>query len=271
MTLISGYRGLAETLIARLSQAGHRLSVLVRQESALPDLARRFPDVTPFVGDLRAPGAGKRWVEQTASRFGRVDCLVNNAAVPGPGGRLHEISLEDFAEAVQVNFLAQVETIQSCLRVMVEQREGVIINLSGGGATYPRPRFSAYATTKCALVRLTETVAREYPELRVYAISPGALATPMMETVARMDPEKAGPEILEARRRLEKGGEDPAKAAELVAWLVAERPEPLSGRLISAIWDDYRNVKLPADEAGWWTLRRVDEVCRKHLRGEERL
>lgn len=264
MTLISGSRGLAESLITTFHRSEHRISVLARRPEAAREVEARFPGVTTFVGDLAEPGTARRWVEHAARSLGGVDCLVNNAAVPGPGGRLHETSFEDFARAVQVNLLAQVEAIHAALPHLMERR-GVVINLSGGGATYPRPRFAAYATTKCALVRLTETLAGEYPELRFYAISPGALATPMMEAIARMDPRKVGPEIAEAKRRLEQGAEDPAKAARLVAWLVDERPERLNGRLVSAVWDDYRNERMPPSEVGWWTLRRVDEVCRKNL------
>ena len=91
----------------------------------------------------------------------------------------------------------------------------------------------------------------------------------MIEGILKMDPKKVGTDdYTEAVRRSKEGGEDPQKAADLAFWLATERPEGLNGRIISAIWDDYKTPVSRGPEVGWWTLRRIDEVCLKHLTSE---
>lgn len=266
VTLISGYRGLAETLIATFHRAGHRLSVLVRQKEALPGLLSKYPDHLFFTGDLSNTSTARDWVEHTLCRFGKIDLLINNAAVNGPAGKLHDIAFEEFEDAVRINLLSPIYLTQEVIKHFIHARSGVVINLSGGGAGYGRPHFGAYAISKCALVRMTECLAGEYPALRFYAISPGGLKTPMMEKIYSYGPEKIGKEHEAAKRILEGGGEDPKKAADLALWLFENRPAMLSGQLISAVWDDYKNAPEHPDKIGWWRLRRIDELCRKNLK-----
>jgi len=114
---------------------------------------------------------------------------------------------------------------------------------------------------------MTENLAEEYPHLRFYAMAPGSLKTPMIEKVVAFDKARIGKEFDEAKRRLEQGGDDPNRAADLALWLFQERPAHLSGRLISAIWDDPKKADENAlKKSALWTLRRVDEVLIKNLK-----
>ncbi|MBI4406251.1 MAG: SDR family oxidoreductase [Deltaproteobacteria bacterium] len=262
--MISGYRGLAETLIGSLIQEGYSVSVLVRNQQSVPNVSSLFPNAFLFSGDIDSLDSCSLWIEKTIRHFGQVNCLINNAAVTGPGGRLHEIHSHDFEKAIHTNFLAPVFLCQKLLPHFLSRENGTFINLSGGGATGPRPFFSAYSTAKCALVRMTENLALEYPQLRFYAISPGALKTPMMEKIAGFAKEAIGSEHAMAKKVLSEGGQDPKKTAKLVLWLLKNQPSHLSGKLISAIWDDYENEEH-ASESGFWTLRRVDEMLLRQL------
>lgn len=265
VTLISGYRGLAESLIKSFDEAGHHLSVLVRRESAAPSLQRRFPRLHTHIGDVTSQPDCDAWVAGSLERWGRIDCVINNAAIPGPGGRLDEVAWGDFEQTLRTNYLAPAYLCHRILPQFLVQGSGVIINLSGGGATQGRPYFTAYATSKCALVRLTESLALEYAQFRFYAIAPGALVTPMIESILKLDPDRIGGEYAEFTRRVEEGGDDPNRAAHLCLWLAETKPAHLNGRLIAAVWDDYKEAPTFPDKIGWWTLRRVDDECRKRL------
>jgi 3-oxoacyl-[acyl-carrier protein] reductase len=251
-------------LIDAFSAAGHRLSVLVRRGDAIPALRDRYPDALFHVGDVSLRKDADAWLGQTVRAFGRIDTLVNNAAITGPGGKLHELDFDEFEKAVRTDLLAPIYLCQKVIPSLLETK-GTVINLSGGGATGPRPYFTAYAASKCALVRVTETLALEYPELRFFAISPGILNTGMMLDVMALGAEKVGKEFEAARHCTEGGGEDPRKAADLAVWLAKHRPEKLNGKLISAIWDNYQNPPAYPSKVGWWTLRRVDEMCYKSI------
>jgi NAD(P)-dependent dehydrogenase (short-subunit alcohol dehydrogenase family) len=265
--MISGYRGLAESLISTFVKSHRPLSVLVKNEAAIPNLVDRFPEVQFVPGDVSDRLSCDAWIAKAASLGHPIGALVNNAAITGPVGKLEEIDFDFFEQTLKINLVSPVYLTQRLLPHFREAGQGVVINFSGGGATFARPNFSAYAASKCALVRLTETFSKEYPQFHFYAISPGALRTPMLEAMLKIDPEKIGGEYTDAKRRLEQGGEDPQKAADLVFWLVSAKPQYLNGKLISSIWDKYKDeesVHRP-ENLGWWTLRRVDQKLEENL------
>jgi NAD(P)-dependent dehydrogenase (short-subunit alcohol dehydrogenase family) len=266
VVLISGYRGLAETLIQRFSDENFHLSVLVRNAAVLPALQKKYPQHLFVTGDIASKEVCRAWVSHTDRFFGRIDGLINNAAVTGPGGRFHEHSFEEFEETIVVNFLMPIFLCREIIPHLLKQQCGVVINLSGGGATDPRPAFPSYGTSKTAIVRMTENLALQYPELRFYSMGPGSLMTPMIEKVTKMDPSRIGKEHTEASRRVAEGGDDPNRAADLALWLFREKPSHFSGKLLSAIWDKYKSPPVYLESTGLWTLRRVDEILLKKLR-----
>jgi 3-oxoacyl-[acyl-carrier protein] reductase len=150
---------------------------------------------------------------------------------------------------------------------MIRQRRGKIINLSGGGATSPLPNFSAYAASKAAIVRLTETLAEEVKgfSIQVNAIAPGAVNTRLVDEILAAGP-AAGEEMLaRTRRQKETGGVSPEQAAALAVFLASEESDGLSGRLISAVWDDWQNMNGRIDQimaSELYKLRRVTEDTR---------
>ena len=127
----------------------------------------------------------------------------------------------------------------------------------------PLPFFSAYAASKAALVRLTETFAEELKEARVdvNAIAPGALNTRLLDEVLAAGPQREGQDFY--RRSLQQkqeGGAPLERGAELAVFLASPRSDGLSGRLISAVWDDWaalpgQKERLMASDV--YTLRRI--------------
>jgi len=205
-----------------------------------------------------------RMVDQTIQSFGTVDILVNNAGLLGPIGPSVENQADDWARTVMVNLVGTFLCCQAVLPVMIKQRRGKIINLSGGGATGPRPNFSAYAASKAAVVRLTETLAEEVKghNIQVNAIAPGAAATRMQNEII-VAGDAAGEQALdEAQRVLETGGTPLDNPAALAVFLASDQSDGLTGKLIAAPYDDWQS--WDADHiaelmsAPWFTLRRMD-------------
>jgi 3-oxoacyl-[acyl-carrier protein] reductase len=266
ITLISGYRGLAETLIEHFSDKGHCLSVLVRNHQTLPYLIEKHPNILFVLGDIKSKADCNNWIEKTLQKWGRIDHVINNAAITGPCGKLESLNFEEIEETLQINFLSPIYLIQQLIPVFLKQQSGTVINLSGGGATAPRPHFGTYGASKCALVRFTESLALEYPMMNFYSVAPGALKTPMMEGISKTPAEKIGKEQEEAIHRMKHGGDNPQNAAELIEWLCKNKPNALSGKLISAKWDNYKTALQKNSKIPYWTLRRVDEALIKTLR-----
>ena len=111
-----------------------------------------------------------------AAQLGPLHVVVNNAGIYGPIGPTEEVALTDWTQAWQVNVTGTLLVCQQAIRAMKPRRAGKIITISGGGATNPMPRFAAYAATKAAVVRLTETLAEiaEQRDLRILLGDPVA-------------------------------------------------------------------------------------------------
>jgi len=232
-------------------------------------LREKYPSILFVEGNIKNRSDCQSWVRTTLNRFGKIDNLVNNAAITGPCGKLEELDFAEFEETIQINFLAPIFMTKELLPHFIERKSGAVVNLSGGGATAPRPHFGAYGASKCALVRFTESLSLEYPQLHFYSVAPGALKTPMMEGISKISAEKIGKEQEEAAHRMKVGGDDPAKAAQLIKWLCEQRPEALKGKLISAKWDDYLNPPNQTTTVPFWTLRRVDAALLPELKKSE--
>lgn len=179
-------------------------------------------------------------VADALAAFGRIDVLVNNAGVHGPIGPLAGNDVAGWLHAVKVNLGGVFLCCRAVLPQMMERRLGKIINLSGGGAVSARPNFTAYASSKAAVVRLTECLAEEVRpyNIQVNAMSPGGVHTYLTEEVLAAG-ERAGAEALAEAQRIVASGASPAPAAALAVFLASDASGPLSGRLISAVWDDW--------------------------------
>jgi NAD(P)-dependent dehydrogenase (short-subunit alcohol dehydrogenase family) len=140
---------------------------------------------------------------------------------------------------------------------------GKIVNLSGGGATAPLPRLSAYAASKAAVVRLTETLAEELRAFRidVNAIAPGALNTRMLQEVLEAGPVAVGEAFYnKALRQHESGGVPLEEGARLCVYLASGESDGITGKLISAQWDPWDKLHRWKDhisESDVFTLRRI--------------
>ena len=146
---------------------------------------------------------------------------------------------------------------------MARAGRGKIINLSGGGATGPRPNFSAYATTKAGLVRFSETAAEETRELgiEINCIAPGAMDTGLTVEILRSGPSGAGQKEYESALKVrERGPAALGRAADLCVFLASSASDGITGKLISAVWDPWETLpKFLSDlrETDIYTLRRI--------------
>lgn len=202
-------------------------------------------------------------VDTTLRRMGRIDILVNSAGVYGPMGKVEDVDWSEWVRTIEINILGSVLMCRAVLPSMKRQMGGKIVQLSGGGATSPMPNISAYATSKAAIVRFAETLAEEVRSfsIDVNAIAPGSLNTRMLEEVLEAGPEKVGQDFFDrARKQKQSGGAGFARGADLALFLASDQSNGITGRLISALWDDWSTwpqhlVELRSSDA--YTLRRI--------------
>lgn len=231
-----------------------------REVEALADGADRVAAVVVDVSSRRDAALVKARVFE---RFGGVDILVNNAGIYGPKGPLEESDWDEWARTVSVNLFGTALMCREFLPHFKSQRRGKIINISGGGATAPLPMLSAYAASKAAVVRLTETLAGECEAhgITVNAVAPGALNTRLVDEVVAAGPDKVGAEFYRRNCDVKKnGGTDPELGASLCVYLASSQGDAINGRLISAPWDSWKSLAERASElrkTDVYTLRRI--------------
>lgn len=249
------------------ARAGARLALVARSVADLERVAEQIRglgvQVLAVPANVGRRSDAVRAVALALEVFDQIDVLVNAAGIYGPIGPLAENDMDGWAAAIETNLLGTAYLLREVLPGMVARRKGAVINFSGGGAVNPFPRFSAYSASKAAVVRLTETVAEEVKAygVRVNAIAPGAVNTRLLDEVLAAG-NRAGKEFLaKAREQKSKGGTPPEKAAELAVFLASAASTGITGRLISAVWDDWRALAGRGEEllgTSMFTLRRID-------------
>lgn len=257
-----GGRGIGRTIALAMASEGASVAVLARtgdQVDAVADeIAQIGSQALAVRADLSRDDEVEAGITQVLAEFGGIDILVNNAGMLGPVGLTQDLDPELWTAMFQVNLFSCFRCAQLVLPGMIERNRGKIINLSGGGAVDPRPRFSAYAASKAGVVRFTETLAAEVAELNidVNAIAPGAIHTMMVDELLNasgaLEEDRS-----EAQQIIDKG-QEPDRAAALAVFLASSRSDGLSGRLISAIWDDWENLDIGAVmSSDRFTVRRL--------------
>ncbi|RJR34104.1 MAG: SDR family oxidoreductase [Deltaproteobacteria bacterium] len=271
--LTGASRGIGKALALTLAGTGAFLSLVARDEAGVrqtsQEIIRRGGRALPLTGDVSRPEAVFRLVRQAQEAMGQIDILVNVAGIQAPIGPFHENDLATWEKIFKVNFFGALHLIHTVLPQMMVRRRGKIINFSGGGATAPRPNFSAYAASKAALVRFTETLAEELKpyNIQVNAVAPGAVNTQMLDEVLAAG-EKAGAEYHQARERTRTGGTPVELVCELVKFLASQASGALTGKLISAPhdpWREWQDKVEELNETPMFTVRRLDPFTIKPL------
>jgi NAD(P)-dependent dehydrogenase (short-subunit alcohol dehydrogenase family) len=269
--ITGGNQGLGRAIAELYVRAGASVLLTARSEKLLEQTSTELSafaelpsqKVLFHVADVSKPYDCRTTVSRAVAELPNPCVLVNNAGIYGPFGPIEENDWSEWVKAIEINLFG---TVLMCREVMPHLRSsgyGKIINLSGGGATAPLPRISAYAASKAAVVRFTETLAEECRStgIDVNAIAPGALNTRLMDELLAAGPEKIGTEFHDKMTKQQKQGATPlAKGAELAVFLASNASDGITGRLLSAVWDDWANLpshRAELDTSDIYTLRRI--------------
>ena len=212
--------------------------------------------------DVSEPAHVARVVARALEFFGSIQILVNNAGIYGPLGRIEDIDWKEWVQAIEVNLLGSVLMCRAVIPHFRTNHYGKIVQLSGGGATNPLPRISAYAASKAAVVRFAETIAEELRDAHVdvNAIAPGALNTRLLDEVLEAGPAAVGESFYaRAVKQKETGGAPVGRGAELAVYLAAADSDGITGKLLSAIWDPWEELAQHLEDlkGDVYTLRRI--------------
>jgi NAD(P)-dependent dehydrogenase (short-subunit alcohol dehydrogenase family) len=228
VALITGAsRGLGRATAARLLEQGARVAVNVRTAERAEATARELgPNAYPVPGSVGDDDAIRTMVERTLERFGRIDILVNNAAL-AQSTRFEQLDAEEWREAVSVNLTAPFLLTKAVFPAMKAQGYGRIVNVSStAGRQVSTLGGVHYTASKTGLLGLTRAAAKE---LGKYGITVNAVCPGMIDT--ELTREHATDELLE---RLGRGFPVPrlgaaVEVADLICFIASEEAGYITG------------------------------------------
>lgn len=261
-----GSRGIGQAIALACAQKGMRLALCARTAQDLEEtqaLLERATGTKPLIAsvDLSDGASITDFVDRTEREAGPVHGLVCAAGILGVVGGFDEGSFDEWEQAIRVNLFGAARCVRAVLPGMKQRRAGRVILFSGGGQG-PLPRRTSYAASKGAIWRLTESLGAEVAPFGVYvnAIAPGAVNTRFLNDLIAAGPDRAGAaEYGEALKQRDAGGTSASRAADLALYLLSEKSTGLYGKVISAVWDKYREWRDLAaiSESDRYTMKRI--------------
>jgi len=182
--ITGGGTGIGAAIAKRFVEDGAKICIAGRREEYLDKVAETLPSGTVMKcpGDVSNPEDIERMVATTLAFGGRLDVLVNNAAVFATGG-VTDINLDDWRKSIEVNLTGPFLLMRASIPHMIKDGGGSIINIASLGGVRCIPGGLAYCTTKAALIMLTQQAALDYGPYRIRcnAVCPGFSKTPMTD------------------------------------------------------------------------------------------
>jgi NAD(P)-dependent dehydrogenase (short-subunit alcohol dehydrogenase family) len=266
--------GLGKEIAAAYVRAGASIVICARDpatleaaRSELAALAGSDERVIAVPTDISRKDEVTALVAAAIAALPQLDILVNCAGVYGPKGAIEDNDWGQWVDALQTNLFGAVLICRELVPHFKRRGYGKIIQLSGGGATNPMPRLSAYATSKAAVVRFAECLALELASDRidVNCIAPGALNTRMLDEILEAGPAAVGEGFYQrAVQQKESGGAGLERGAALAVFLGTAASDGITGKLISAIWDPWTELGDHREDLAGdiYTLRRITPADR---------
>jgi len=183
--------------------------------------------------DVSAAGDVREMIERAVTTYGRLDCAFNNAGIEGEMATTAECSEDNFDRTIAINLKGVWLCMKYELPQMLEQGGGAIVNCASIAGLVGFPNLPAYTASKGGIVQLTRTAALEYAQsgIRVNALCPGVIHTPMVDRITNRDPETEAQ--FTAMEPIGRMGA-PEEMAEAALWLCSDAASFVTGHPLVA-------------------------------------
>lgn len=213
--------GIGKAIATRLAKHGP-VVLAGRRPGPLEDVASGFgvegQDWLVLPTDISRGEDRTRLIDQTLATFGRIDVLVNNAAI-GTCGELGTLGEPDIEQLIDINLTAPILLTRLAIQHL-QKTSGCVVSIGSRAAIDPFPGLGTYGCTKAGLEAMSRAIRNEYPQIRAYTVHPGAVETEMLRSIVSAE-DLPGDQVLVP--------DDIAVAVE--SFVLGERPEP-SGAVV---------------------------------------
>lgn len=178
--------GIGKTIALDFLKSGARVAGVGRRASSFLDgFQEHRRDSVWIRADISRESDVRRMVRQVLKRFGRIDILINNAAVHGPAAPVTNLCAKDWREVLETNLTGAFLWARECIKDMIKRRQGRIINISSTAGRMAYPLRASYASSKWGLIGFTVTLAPEAGahNIQVNAVCPGPVEGAAIEAV----------------------------------------------------------------------------------------
>ncbi|MET0269423.1 MAG: SDR family oxidoreductase [Sphingomonas sp.] len=234
--------GLGPVMARMLVAEGARVVMAARRRELVEQAAAPLGEAAAAVqADVTDEASVAAMVETAMARWGRVDILLNNAAVPGRDLHVWEQTVDNFLDTYKVDCMAAMLCTREVLnRSMMPRRAGAIVNFSSGAGWDGLPRKSHYSAAKGALRILTKVTAKEVGEygIRCNCVVPGAIDTDLMRNYMKRLAAEQGVDESVVRARIEaplplRTFSTPEDVANLALFLASDAARTITGQSIN--------------------------------------
>jgi NAD(P)-dependent dehydrogenase (short-subunit alcohol dehydrogenase family) len=225
-------KGIGQAAAVSFAQQGVAVVMTGRSRAPLEDTQGRVADIggrsALYVGDVAEEETARATVDLALKEFGRLDYAVNNAGISPWVGKTAECSVDDWHTVIGINLTGTWFGMKYQIPAIVSNGGGAIVNLSSVAALGTFDQYCPYSASKWGVVGITRVAAKEYAgdRLRVNAVAPGAIDTPLMREV--LDTTPASREDYERTVPLKRVAE-PSEVASVITFLCSDGASYMTG------------------------------------------
>lgn len=240
--ITGGSSGLGLATAITLAKEGAKIAIVGRKEDSLQKAKEKInsnvanAEVLVIKADVSSEEDTKKYVEATVQEYGKIDYFFNNAGIEGLQEPITKYDMNVYRSVIDINLMGVVYGLKYVIEVMEKQGKGTIVNTSSVGGLRGVVNQSAYVASKHGVAGITKNMASEYADknIRVNAICPGAIKTPMVEQAFKMmnpeNPEQAEKEFAVNNPTKRLGV--PEEVADVVSFLLSEKSRYIVGQMI---------------------------------------
>ena len=270
--ITGGGSGIGAAVAQELDNENHSVIICGRRELKLRGVAEKSRNIQYYNCDVSIEKEVLNLRDYVKAKFSHVDVIINCAGGQGAIGRFDKTDSALWEKTFKINTYGTYLITKHFLSLILKSKVKKIINFSGGGAFNSFPNYSAYAVSKAAVVRFSETIADELADkgIKVNCVAPGFVDTEIHNSTMEVGEKIAGKEHYKLTVKKLKEGSIPIEVViNCVKFLISSAANGITGKTISASFDkwsseEFQNSIKLINNSDLYTMRRINLVNLEH-------